>query len=112
MKMLRFLFPGLMALTLAMPMPVHADSLAYMLADGKPWNSNGPNGRKVTLTLYPDGRVKMKMGMMSQNLTWQATNDGLCIIGTPRGDQCMRLEQTADGFAGFEGDKATFVFAR
>lgn len=112
MKTARFLYSGLLVVALALPMAVSAESLAYRLADGKPWASNGPNGRRVTLTFFPDGKVKMKMGMMSQNLAWQPTEDGLCIIGTPRGDQCMRLEQTANGFAGFNGDEPFFVFAR
>ncbi|MGL5010762.1 MAG: hypothetical protein ACRC6I_12840 [Paracoccaceae bacterium] len=93
-------------------MAVFAESPAYTLADGKPWNSTGPNGRTVTLTLFPDGNVKMNMGMISQHLTWQPTEDGLCLIGAPGGDQCMRLEQTNNGFVGFNGDEPSFIFAR
>lgn len=112
MQTKQFLYSGLLVVAFAMPTAVAAESLAYTLADGKPWASNGPNGRKVTLTFFPNGKVKMKMGMMSQNLTWQPTKDGLCIISTPRGDQCMRLEQTDNGFVGFNGDEPSFVFAR
>lgn len=112
MTISRKLLAAMLVFATAVPTFAQAESLASMLADGKPWAAAGPNGRKVTLTFLPDGKVRMKMGLMTRNMTWEPTADGLCLIGIPNGDRCMRLEKAENGFVGYEGDTQSFAFTR
>jgi hypothetical protein len=107
-----FLRPIALALLIATSSSLHAQSLATQVADGQPWTSTTPEGRKMTITFFPDGKARMKMGIMGRNLTWQPTEDGICLIGTPRGDACMRLEATATGYVGYRGDERVMTLTR
>ncbi|MGL4236383.1 hypothetical protein [Tabrizicola sp.] len=100
------------ALLLALPSGALAESPAALVADGNPWAATMPNGRDVTITFFPDGRVTVKMGMMSRKMTWQPTEDGLCLFGGPGGDRCIRLEPTANGFVGFDGEEQALSLSR
>jgi hypothetical protein len=112
MPLLRFTCPLALALMVALAPIAKAEALASALADGQPWTTTTPEGRKMTLTLYPDGTARMKMGIMGRNLTWQPTEDGLCLIGTPRGDACLRLEKTATGYVGYRGQDPMLTLTR
>jgi hypothetical protein len=101
-----------LALVVAAPQPGLAERPALLVADGLPWKSTAPDGRKMNITFFPDGTAKMKMGIISRNLTWQETEDGICLIGTPRGDACMRLEPTAGGFVGYKGETQMMTLTR
>lgn len=112
MKTVAFLRPMALAMLVTLPSYARAESPAALVADGQPWTSTTPEGRKMNITFFPDGRAKMKAGIISRNLTWQPTEDGLCMIGTPRGDACMRLEQTPNGFIGYRGDERVMTLSR
>jgi hypothetical protein len=99
-------------LLLALPVQALGESPAALVADGQPWKSTSPEGRKMTITFYPDGKARMKAGIMSFKLTWEPTADGICLLGTPRGDACMRLVPTANGFLGYRGDQQTMALER
>jgi hypothetical protein len=93
--------------------PARADAaLIATMADGAPWTTAGPNGRSMTITFFPDGTVRMRMGILSRSMTWQASEDGICMAGAPGGDRCIRLEQTESGFVGYQPDGTTMVFER
>lgn len=104
--------PITLALLISVSSPVQAQNLASQVADGQPWTSTTPEGRKMTITFFPDGKARMKIGLMGRNLTWQPTDDGICLIGTPRGDACMRLEATANGYVGYRGDQRMMTLTR
>ncbi|AZL59527.1 hypothetical protein EI545_12200 [Tabrizicola piscis] len=112
MKTIRILQAVTLVVAISLPLAANAESPASTVADGKPWNLTAPNGRKMAITFFQDGKVKMKMGMMSRNMTWQPTKEGICLIGTPNGDRCMRLEPTANGFVGFNGEEQTLTLSR
>jgi hypothetical protein len=88
------------------------EDLVTVVADGQPWTSTGPNGRKVTLIFFPDGTARMKFGGMSRKLKWLKTDGALCMIGAPRGDRCLRLERSATGFIGHSSDGTTVTLDR
>jgi hypothetical protein len=110
-KALHYVF--VTAITLALTSPSFSqDSPSSAVADGQPWTSTTPDGKKMKITFFPDGRSKIKVGLMGMAVTWQPTTDGLCLIGTPQGDKCMRLEKTATGYVGYEGGAATMTLSR
>lgn len=82
------------------------------LVDSKPWHTITDDGREVNLTFKPDGSAVIKLGIMSHALSWDATADGLCLRGTPKGDVCMHLEKIKNGYVGFKGKDAVMTFTR
>jgi hypothetical protein len=104
--------PMVLALLIAISSQAFAEGPAARLADGKPWSSTTPEGRNMTITFFPGGKAKIRVGLMSRNLTWQATEDGICLIGTPRGDTCMRLEPTSRGFTGYNNGAKAMILSR
>jgi hypothetical protein len=82
-----------------------------MVADGKPWTSV-QDGRSVTITFFPDGTARIKLGLMRRAATWQPTTDGFCLKGLPDGGRCLRLEKTSNGYIGYEGDVAVMTLSR
>lgn len=105
-----------LALALSLPAaPIRAfanQSPAFAAADGKPWSATGPGGRQIRMTFYPDGKAKMKMGIMSKAFSWSPTDDGFCLRGLPDGGKCVRLVPTATGYVGYEGDTPTIRLDR
>jgi hypothetical protein len=109
-RTLIFSIPAL--LTLSPAALLAEEDLVAIVADGQPWASTGPNGRKITMTFFPDGTVRMKAGMMSRKLSWQNADGALCLIGGPGGDRCLRLERSATGFIGYGPDGTTVTLDR
>jgi len=87
-------------------------SPAHAVADVKAWSATGPGGRKIKMTFYPDGQAKMEMGIMSKSFSWSPTDDGFCLSGMPNGGKCVRLEPSATGYVGYEGDTPTIQLSR
>ena len=54
--------------------------LARQIADGAPWRMTMlTEGRRATMTLYPDGTGRMEGAPMAMSPTWRATADGICL---------------------------------
>ena len=88
------------------------EDVSAVLADGKPSHTTGPNGRPMSLTFSPDGTVRMQMGILSRRMTWTPSAEGVCLKGGPGGDRCLRLERTAQGFIGHDGDRPPLTLSR
>jgi hypothetical protein len=87
-------------------------SPSVAVADGQPWNATGPRGRAMTLTFYPDGKVRATTGIMRISMTWKPTDDGLCLSGGPDREKCITLVKTDTGYQGIENGKVTIQLSR
>jgi hypothetical protein len=89
-------------------------SIIQMVADGRPWNAKGDDGRpELKLTLNPNGTGSMKAGFMGFNLKWKANGgNGFCMNGGPIKNSCLVLTPTANGFTGRSEDGKSMVLAR
>ena len=98
---------------LALPIDGSAsDSPAAIVADGQPWTSTTSDGRTMKITFFPDGRARIRVGIISRSLTWKATADGLCLEGGPQGNRCLRLEMSDTGVVGYDGTAAVMTLTR
>jgi hypothetical protein len=91
---------------------VLAESPAAAIADGQPWNTVGPQGGAMTLTFYPDGQARAKVGMMGISMSWTPTDDGMCIAGGPQGERCVAFTRTDRGYQGIENGQVTMELSR
>jgi hypothetical protein len=82
------------------------------IADGQPWNTIGPRGRAMTLTFYPDGSVRIDMGTKRMSMTWEPTDDGMCLSGGPGGEKCITFIKTDTGYQGVENGQVTMQLSR
>jgi hypothetical protein len=95
------------------PFAALAESYASRIADGAPWTTIAPNGGKMRMTLNPDGTGRMKLGIMSRNITWTEKDDAICLGGMPGGAaRCVTFRPVEGGFAGTGSDGTTLVLRR
>lgn len=93
------------------PQRASAESPSAAVADGKPWSVTTDDGHKMKITFYPDGTAKLKLGIMSKTASWTPTETGLCLDG-PRGNRCLTLIRTENGFIGKDGDAVAMTLQR
>lgn len=83
------------------------------LTDGKPWQTQGPNGRNVSVRFMPDGTGKVGQGLLRRSFTWQMQGSELCLEGLP-GDAsgCFTLSVVDGVIVGAKAGRAFLTFRR
>lgn len=83
-----------------------------ILADGKPWLSSGPDGKPLKLTLNKDGTGSINGPMpFKLSVKWFIEGETVCLNGL-MGTKCLRFQEIAGGFQGWEGNKPEMKLAR
>ena len=56
-----------------------ASTVAASVADGAPWKVTMDSGKKIVMTLFPDGTGHSEGSFLGSAPTWRPTPDGMCV---------------------------------
>ncbi|RWH94070.1 MAG: hypothetical protein EOR51_11205 [Mesorhizobium sp.] len=89
-----------------------ARKAAAVLADGRPWSVNAPDGKTLKFTLKKNGTGSVS-GPMPFRLTvsWTVMGETVCITGR-MGTKCLRFSEIPGGVQGWDGDRPDLKFSR
>jgi hypothetical protein len=90
----------------------HAGQTLPVLVDGAPWQVQAPDGMNLQMTFSPDGKGQVKVGFMSNDVTWSVQDGNFCIGGRPVGTACMTLSVDGKTVIGNSTDGKKLVFWR
>lgn len=83
-----------------------------VLADGHPWSSTGPDGKPLELTLNKDGTGSIKGPMPFRlSVKWTVKGEAICLAGV-MGTKCLRFQEVANGYQGWDGDEPEMRLSR
>jgi len=110
----RFLLPLIVMLVMLVQPLRSEESLATVIADGKPWEMFVIK-RKVSniLVFRPDGGGTISDSLASIHPTWRAVPGGICI--KPQADEterCLDLARTKNGISASQNGKPVWVLRR
>ncbi|TIX66692.1 MAG: hypothetical protein E5V30_24755, partial [Mesorhizobium sp.] len=76
---------------------------AAVLADGRPWSADTPDGKTLKFTLKKDGTGSIRGPMpFTLSVSWSVKGDQICIAGK-MGTRCLRFREAPGGLQGWDG---------
>lgn len=85
---------------------------AIMVADGNPWTMVARDGKRVSLTLTPDGRGRLA-GPITVSIKWRVERDKFCLhMGFMLGTRCVDLAAIPHGWRGTGAKGDSFTLTR
>jgi hypothetical protein len=83
-----------------------------ILADGRPWSADAPDGAALKITFKKDGTGSVSGPMpFSVSLAWTVKGDAMCISGKMP-TKCLRFSEVPGGLQSWDGDKPDLKFSR
>jgi hypothetical protein len=83
-----------------------------ILADGRPWSADAPDGAALKITFKKDGTGSVSGPMpFSVSFTWTVKDEAVCISGKMP-TKCLRFHGLPNGLQSWDGDKPDLKFSR